>query len=171
MFIFVFFFWFSELKQIGSATTNAKGQHQFFFCLCLFVICFAFLLEFACAFVCFFFFCVVVNITDIQDTKLFTNHDLVCMAHGWAASMYVWLQQQIHVLYGPLYGPCLRVSAFAAFFLSNRGSACEFVDVVTCVSFNQKLQFQTPNIICETKYSRISNMQELHNKLLIAQTV
>ena len=43
------------------------------------------------------------------------------------------------------------VSAFAAFFLSNRGSACEFVDVVTCVSFSQKLQFQTPNIICETK--------------------
>ena len=63
------------------------------------------------------------------------------------------------------------MSAFAAFFLSNRGSACEFVAVVTCVSFNQKLQFQTPNIICETKYSRISNMQELHNKLLIAQTV
>ena len=56
------FFWFSELKQIGSATTNAKGPHQLFFCLCLFVICFAFLLEFACAFVCFFYFCVVVNI-------------------------------------------------------------------------------------------------------------
>ena len=86
------FFWFSELKQIGSATTNAKGPHQLFF---LFVfVCHLFCIStWVCLRVClFFYFCVVVNITDIQDTKLVTNHDLVCMAHGWAASMYVWLQ-------------------------------------------------------------------------------
>ena len=77
--------WIRDHKRKGATSVV-------FVCLCLFVICFAFLLEFACAFVCFFYFCVVVNITDIQDTKLVTNHDLVCMAHGWAASMYVWLQ-------------------------------------------------------------------------------
>ena len=65
--------WIRDHKRKGATSVV-------FFCLCLFVICFAFLLEFACAFVCFFYFCVVVNITDIQDTKLVTNHDLVCMA-------------------------------------------------------------------------------------------
>lgn len=37
------FFWFSELKQIGSATTNAKGPHQLFLFVC---VCLWFVLHF-----------------------------------------------------------------------------------------------------------------------------
>ena len=48
------FFWFSELKQIGSATTNAKGPHQLFF---LFVfVCHLFCIStWVCLRVCLFF--------------------------------------------------------------------------------------------------------------------
>ena len=165
------FFWFSELKQIGSATTNAKGPHQLFF---LFVfVCHLFCIStWVCLRVCLLFL-LLCSCEYYLHTRYKTCHKPRPGLYGPRVScVHVRLATVTNScpLWPPLWS-LLACECICCIFLSNRGSACEFVDVVTCVSFNQKLQFQTPNIICETKYSRISNMQELHNKLLIAQTV